>query len=68
MVWGPRNIYKMNEPIRGWPGGTVVKCAPSASVAWGSLVRILGTDMAPLGKSCCGRCPTYKIEDDGHRC
>ena len=20
------------------------------------------------GKRCCGRCPTYKIEEDGHRC
>ena len=31
-----------------------------------SLVRILGVDMAPLGKPCCGRCPTYKVEEDGH--
>ena len=21
-----------------------------------------------LDKLCCGRCPTYKIEEDGHRC
>ena len=26
------------------------------------------TDMAPLGKPCCGRRPTYKVEEDGHRC
>ena len=25
-----------------------------------------GVDMALLGMSCCGRCPTYKIEEDGH--
>ena len=21
---------------------------------------------APLVKPCCGRCPTYKVEEDGH--
>ena len=25
-------------------------------------------DMAPLGKPCCGRRPTYKVEEDGHGC
>ena len=26
-------------------------------------------DMAPLGKKpCCGRHPTYKVEEDGHGC
>ena len=24
--------------------------------------------MAPLGKPCCGRHPTYKVEEDGHGC
>ena len=52
----------------GQPGGTVVKCAGSALVAWGSPAWILGADMAPLGKPCCGRHPTYKVEEDGHRC
>ena len=46
----------------------MVKCARSASVARGSLVRILVVDMAPFGKPCCGRCPTYKVEADGHGC
>ena len=27
-----------------------------------------GADMALLGKSCCDRRPTYKVEEDGHRC
>ena len=27
---------------------------------------ILDVDMAPLGKSCCGRHPTYKVEEDGN--
>ena len=52
----------------GGPGGTAVKFACSASATRGSLVWILGTDMAPLGKPCCGRCPTYKVEEDGYGC
>ena len=46
----------------------MVKLAHSASVAWGSLVGNLGVDVAPLVKPCCGRCPTYKVEEDGHGC
>ena len=46
----------------------MVKCTHSASTARGSPVRILGADMAPLGKACCDRCPTYKVEEDGHGC
>ena len=46
----------------------MVKCACSALVARGSLVQIPGVDMEPLGKPCCGRRPTYKVEEDGHGC
>ena len=35
---------------------------------WQPGVQILGADMAPLGKPWCGRCPTYKVEEDGRRC
>ena len=52
----------------GPAGGTAVKFAHSASVARGSPVRIPGVDMAPLVKPCCGRRPTYKVEEDGHGC
>ena len=38
-----------------------------ALAARGSPVRILGVDMAPFGTPCCGRRPTYKVEEDGHR-
>ena len=44
----------------------MVKFARSASTAQGSRVQILGGDMAPLGTPCCGRHPTYKVEEDGH--
>ena len=50
----------------GQPGGAAVKCASSASLAQGSPLHILGVDVAPLGRPCCGRHPTYKVEEDGH--
>ena len=51
---------------RGQPDGAAVKFACSALAAWGSPVRIPGVDMALPGKTCCGRHPTYKVEEDGH--
>ena len=58
----------LRTSICGPAGGMAVKCACSASVARGSRVQIQGVDMAPLGKPCCGRRPTYKVEEDGHGC
>ena len=58
----------LNRRDSGQPGGTVIKFAHSASAAWGSPVQIPGADMAPLGKLCCGRRPTYKVEEDGRGC
>ena len=54
--------------LRGRPAGAVVKCACSTSEARGLPVHILGADMASLGQPCCGRRPTYKVEEDGHGC
>ena len=62
----PIEIKKVSS--QGRPGGAVVKFTRSASAARGSPVQILGVDMAPLGTPCCGRRPTYKVEEDGHGC
>ena len=57
-----------NTKSEGPAGGAAVKCACSTSAARGLPARIPGADMAPLGKPCCGRCPSYKVEENGHRC
>ena len=71
----PVNCFKpshsrslIENKSQGQPGGAAIKCACSASAAWGSQVRVPGADMALLGNPCCCRCPTYKVEEDGHGC
>ena len=54
--------------FKGQPSEATVKFAHSISVARDWQVLILGAGMAPLGKPCCGRHPTYKGEEDGHGC
>ena len=54
-------------PVRsrgsGWPGGIVVKFTHSALADQGLQVQILGADLAPLVKACCGGIP-HKIAED----
>ena len=57
------------EAMRGWPGGTVSEFVHPASEAQGLPVQIPVVDLYTLlVKPCCGRCPTYKVEKDGHGC
>ena len=67
-MFGSREKLLLRKKSRGWPSGAAVKCARSASEAQDSPVRMLGVDMALLGRPHCGRHPTYKVEEDGHRC
>ena len=53
---------------QGRPGGIVVKSTHSASVAQGSWLRILGTDLYTAHHAVLWWHPTYKIEEDCHRC
>ena len=59
---------KVPPSVGGWLGGTLVRFARSTPGAQGSPVRIPRADIALLCKPCCGRRPTYKVEEDGHRC
>ena len=64
-----KHTNALKPKLRGRPCGAAVKCARSTS--WWPGVHQFGSpgaDMTPLGKPCCGRRPTYKVEKDGHGC
>ena len=49
-------------------GGAEVKFARSTLAARGLPVRIPGVDICTACQACHGRCPTYKVEEDGYGC
>ena len=57
-----------NKFLRGWPGSTVVKFVHSASGAHDLRVQIPGADLHTAHQAMLWRCPTYKTEEDWHRC
>ena len=63
-----KNYLSIKSHTCGWPGTTAVKCPRSGLAARCSPLWIPGADMALLGTPCCGRCPTYKVEEHGHGC
>ena len=62
-------MLKVKKSFFGGQSGSIaVKCSCSASAAQGSLVQILGVDMAWLVKPCCGGRLPHEVEEDGHGC
>ena len=65
-------FYKYNadqkKQDRSQPGGIVVKFLHSTSVAQGTQFQILGADLCTTHQAMQWWLPTYKIEEDGHRC
>ena len=60
-------LLKMDAP-GGQAGGVAVKFEHSTLVAWGLRFGSWVWTYAPLAKPCCGKRPTYKMEEDGHGC
>ena len=58
----------VKSTVEASPGRVAVKFTHLALAAWGSPIQILGEGPALHIKPCCGRHPTYKVEEDGHRC
>ena len=52
----------------GWPSDVVVNFVPSVLVARGSQVCIPGVDLHTACQAMLWQCPTYKVEENWHRC
>ena len=52
----------------GQPGGVVVKFVHSALAAQGSQAQTPGMDLHSAQEAMLWQHPTYKIEEDWHRC
>ena len=53
---------------KGQPGGIVVRFVCSAPGTQGSQVQILDTDLHVALGAMLWQCPTYRVEEDWHRC
>ena len=61
-------IGKFKREERGPPDGVVVTFTCSTLVAWGAQIWILGVDLHSAHQAVLWWHPTYKIEEDWHRC
>ena len=65
----PKYIFEYEKKkLRGRPGGVVVKFTYSTSVAQGFQVQIPGADLYMAHRAMLWQQPTYKIEDEWHKC
>ena len=62
------SIFSLSLNKNSVRAGPVAQRLSAHVLLWRPGVRILGADIAPLGKPCSGRRPTYKVEEDGHGC
>ena len=60
-------IIRKNN-IRNWPSGIAVKFILSTLVAQGFVNSAQAEIYAAFIKPSYGRCLTYKVKEDGHRC
>ena len=62
-----QQIESQKTTNRGQPGGVVVSLC--TLIRWPRVhkFRLRAQTYTSLIKPCCGRCPTYKTEEDGHR-
>ena len=63
---GPENPTYVSKT--GSYSDVLVKFMHSALAAWGSQVWILGVDLYTAHQAVLWQCPTYKREEDCHRC
>ena len=61
-------FFNIKKYSQGLPGGVAVKFALSAWWSGVHQLRSQAWTYILLIKPCCGRHPTYKVEEDGHRC
>ena len=67
-TYGTDDLTILKRRNQGRPGGVVVAFTHSALVAQSSRVQILGVDLHTGHWAMMGRHPTYKMEEDWHRC